>query len=45
MKENNERELMRVLPILRRVYYPGSGKDLETLKFILSDLKNVEDVI
>ncbi len=45
MKKNNERELMRVLPILRRVYYPGSGKDLETLKFILSDLKNVEDVI
>ena len=36
---------MRVISILKRVYYPGSGKDLETLKFILSDLKNVEDVI
>lgn len=45
MQENNDRELMRVLPILKRVYYPGSGKDLETLKFILKDLKNVEDVI
>lgn len=28
----------------RRVYYPGSGKDLDTLKFILSDFKYVEDI-
>jgi hypothetical protein len=45
MKENNEKEPIRVLPILRRVYYPGSGKDLDTLKFILSELKHVEDII
>lgn len=45
MKENNDRELLRVISILKRVYYPGSGKDLDTLEFILSDLKHVEDII
>lgn len=30
--------------LLKRVYYPGSGKDLDTLKFILSDFKYVEDI-
>jgi hypothetical protein len=38
-------EFMRYLPLLNKVYYPGSGGDLETLSFILSELKFVEDII
>lgn len=45
MINNDKREFLRHLPILKRVYYPGSGKDLETLSFILSELKFVEDII
>lgn len=45
MTNNNKREFLRHLPILKRVYYPGSGRDLETLSFILSELKFVEDII
>ena len=35
----------RFLPMFKRVYYPGSGKDLETLKFILSEIKAIEDIV
>lgn len=45
MKQNNTRELKGIPTFIKRVYYPGSGKDLETLKFILSELKYVEDII
>ena len=45
MKENYDRAFRRMLPLLKRVYYPGSGKDLETLKFILSEINLVEDLI
>jgi hypothetical protein len=45
MTNNDKREFLRQLPILKRVYYPGSGKDLETLSFILSELKFVDDII
>jgi hypothetical protein len=45
MKENNGRAFISMLPLLKRVYYPGSGKDLDTLKFILSDLKHVEHLV
>jgi hypothetical protein len=45
MTNNDKREFLRQFPILKRVYYPGSGKDLETLSFILSELKFVEDII
>lgn len=45
MRETNYRASTRMLPLLKRVYYPGSGKDLDTLEFILSDLKHVEDII
>lgn len=45
MKEDNDRIFIRMSPLLKRIYYPGSGKDLDTLNFILSDLKHVEDVI
>jgi hypothetical protein len=33
------------LPFFKRIYYPGSGKDLKTLSFILSESKFVEDII
>jgi hypothetical protein len=45
MTNSNKGELMRYLPFLKKVYYPGSGRDLETLSFILSELKFVEDII
>jgi len=45
MTNNNKREFLRHLPVLKKVYYPGSGKDLETLSFILSELMFVEDII
>lgn len=45
MRETNYRASTRMLPLLKRIYYPGSGKDLDTLKFILSELKHVEDII
>lgn len=45
MEENNHRYHVSELPLLKRVYYPGSGKDLDTLIFILSELRHVEDVI
>jgi hypothetical protein len=45
MTNNDKKEFLRQLPILKRVYYPGSGKDIETLSFILSELKIVDDII
>jgi hypothetical protein len=45
MTNYDKREFLRQLPILKRVYYPGSGKDLDTLSFILSEMKYVEDII
>jgi hypothetical protein len=45
MINNDKREFLRHLPILKRVYYPGSGRDLDTLSMILSELKFVEDII
>ena len=32
-------------PIMKKVYYPGSGNDIETLKLILSEFKFVEDIV
>lgn len=32
-------------PIMKKLYYPGSGKDLDTLKLILSEFKFVEDIV
>jgi hypothetical protein len=45
MDQNNKRDSSFIPTLIKRVYYPGSGKDLETLKFILSELKYVEDII
>lgn len=33
------------LGILKKIYYPGSGTDLETLRLILSEFNFVEDII
>ena len=41
----NKTTTERFLPMFKRVYYPGSGKDLETLKFILSEIKAIEDIV
>jgi hypothetical protein len=38
MIENNDRAFLRMLHLMKRVYYPGSGKDLDTLEFILSEI-------
>jgi hypothetical protein len=45
MNKINDVTIKRAIPVLKSVFYPGSGKDLDTLMFILSDLKNVEDII
>lgn len=45
MIENNDRAFLGMLHLMKRVYYPGSGKDLDTLEFILSDLKHVENIV
>jgi hypothetical protein len=45
MKGNLKRKYSLIFHLLRRVYYPGSGKDLETLSLVLSQIKFVEDII
>ncbi len=45
MEQNNKREFKFFPTLMKRVYYPGSGKDVDTLKFILAELKYVEDIV
>lgn len=45
MQQNNKREFNFFPTLMKRVYYPGSGKDVNTLKFILTELKYVEDIV
>ncbi len=37
-------ELAHQINHLKKVYYPGSGKDSATLNFLLSELRNLEDI-
>lgn len=41
----NKRELKFLPTLMKRVYYPGSGNDVDSLKFILAELKYVEDIV
>ncbi len=40
----NKLELAHQINHLKKVYYPGSGKDSATLNFLLSELRNLEDI-
>lgn len=39
------RDFKFLLPAFKKIYYPGSGKDKNTLMFILSEFPFVEDIV
>jgi hypothetical protein len=39
------RDFRFLLPAFKKIYYPGSGKDKNTLMFILSEFPFVEDIV
>lgn len=41
----NHQSNSRMMPFVRRVYYPGSGKDIDALKFVLDNLIHVDEII
>jgi hypothetical protein len=41
---NTRLEVQRDLTRLKKIYYPGSGKDSATLNFILSEFRFIEDI-